>query len=572
MDTKTSQLFLKSVIEKDVFVRASPKRPIILSNGDESAWIFDFRKVLLQGDVLDAYVSLFFERFKARGPFQVGGLEVAAIPLISAIVSKASERNLKINGFFIRKSRKKSGLMNRIEGDIDPAIPIILVDDVINSGRSFMEQIEVLEQIHDENGKSLVVEEVFSILRYRDMDSYSYFSKKGIAVSSLYTLDQFRESLKLAPVIALEKQEVNVFDILWCWKGGYPNLSQVRPKSALRVSEGTIYFGTDDGYCVCLDVVTGKEIWKYRLSLSRKGNEIFSSPRVCGDVIVFGSCNGNVYALDKYTGKRLWVYMEGDSIIGESCYSALHNLVFVPIMFGLHKQHGKVVAIDVSTGGIRWEFSTVAPIEGSLVYSEKESYLFFGSEDMMFYGVSSKNGKEVWHKEIGLRVRGAPCIDEENGLIVIGGLPGSSEQEGQGSVLVCNIKDGKEVYRFKGFSFGGYGSPVSYKNYILFSSLDKHLYCFLKSNGSPMWKTNLGARCFSAPLIVEEEHATKIYIGANNGRIHEIDFNTGRINSMSYLNERIVNQVVYDKESKIFFVPTFANEVYAMKRNIRVND
>ena len=101
---------------------------------------------MLEPKWLDAYAEIFWEKYAHLYPFQVGGLETAGIPLVAAIVMKGVERGTPVNGFFMRKSRKREGLMKIIEGTLTND-PVILVDDLINTGQVFGSKLEILEDI-----------------------------------------------------------------------------------------------------------------------------------------------------------------------------------------------------------------------------------------------------------------------------------------------------------------------------------------------------------------------------------------------------------------------------------------
>ncbi len=563
MDAKKK--FLKSVIEKEVFIRSS-ERKIISPNHTEQEWIFDFRKSILKPSVLNAYADLFFELYAPSYPFQVCGLEVAAIPLVSAIVMKSVEKGIPVNGFFIRKSRKKTGLLNMIEGEVD-GTPIILVDDMINSGGSFVRQIEVLEEAKRKGDISCSVKEVFSILRFRDLENYSYFSDKGIKINSLFALDDFQQELSVSNLISKQNTpKINVFDILWAWKGAAPNLWQVRPKSAPVLYNDKVFFGTDSGYFVCLDAETGKEVWSYLVSIGKKNIEIFSSPCIGKNVVVFGSYDGNVYALDIQTGKRRWVYMDADWVKGSSVYSSTLGYVFVPLTFGLLKKHGKVVAIEEQTGKKSWEFSTDGFIEGGIAYSDIHKMIFFGTETMIIYGVDAKTGDCIWEKKVHIKIQGTPRIDEASRTIIFGGVSEAKEEGNRSYIYVCDMKTGKDISIFKELSFGIYGTPIVYHQHVFAASLDKMVYCFDLVSGRLIWKTNMDARCFASPVLISTDGNVRLYIGANNGRLHEINIETGEIISIAYFTERIVDAVVFDEVRNTLLVPTFANELYAVRR------
>ena len=83
--------------------------------------------------VFDLICGSIWSRFEKYYPFQVGGQELAAVPLATAIALKGLHLGKPINYFIIRKSRKKVGLQNLIEGELNSE-KIVLVDDLLNSG------------------------------------------------------------------------------------------------------------------------------------------------------------------------------------------------------------------------------------------------------------------------------------------------------------------------------------------------------------------------------------------------------------------------------------------------------
>jgi len=73
-----------------------------------------------------------------------------------------------------------------------------------------------------------------------------------------------------------------------------------------------IYFGDPQGYFYCLDRITGKEVWKKKIS----EKIINSSPLVIRDKVFVGCFDYNFYALDKATGKVLDKFVTHGSIYG----------------------------------------------------------------------------------------------------------------------------------------------------------------------------------------------------------------------------------------------------------------
>ncbi|PIR86569.1 hypothetical protein COU13_00375, partial [Candidatus Kaiserbacteria bacterium CG10_big_fil_rev_8_21_14_0_10_43_70] len=155
---------IKDMVEKEVFVSAKDENIALRSTGDRKTdgWIFDFRRVLTQAPILSLIGDIFWEQHKDKYPFQLGSIEVAGIPLVVGITQRMHEKGVPyVSYFFIRKSRKKDGLMRMIEGRVQENRKIILVDDIMNSGKSFIRQVETLEELGHK------VDSVWSILRFR---------------------------------------------------------------------------------------------------------------------------------------------------------------------------------------------------------------------------------------------------------------------------------------------------------------------------------------------------------------------------------------------------------------------
>jgi outer membrane protein assembly factor BamB len=90
------------------------------------------------------------------------------------------------------------------------------------------------------------------------------------------------------------------------------------------------------------------------------------------------------------------------------------GLVFVGL------KDGRVVALDVGGGGMRWEYRTGGPITGPPV--AVDGVLFVGSHDGRVYALDAAGGSLRWSYDAGSAV-GAP-VAVGNGLVVAGTLAG----------------------------------------------------------------------------------------------------------------------------------------------------
>ena len=550
-----SQLaLLKKKIEDEVFF-TKDTHTIIDGNGGDDGWIFDFRKVTLQPQFLNAYADVFFEKYQHKLPFQVGGLEVASIPLITAVVMKFTEKGFDVNGFYIRKSRKKKGLLTMIEGVVNE-YPIILIDDLISSGGSFVRVVEVLEK----EIKNLVISDVVTILRYRDNSAYDYFSKKGINVHGFFELNDFKNSIGISNVEETSPAVINPFPVVWGKKEASPHLWKVRSKSGLLLHEGSLYYGDDNGCFVSIDESSGKELWRFKVPGLGRNTEIFSRPVVAGDSIFFGCEDGNVYALSRKTGEKIWIYTDADWADGNLAISKERGLVYVGLSYGFLKKRGKVVALDIKNGKVKWEFETKTLLSSGVFFSIKKNIVYFSEVAGIITVLNARSGSVIWSKEIEMDSLSAPVFSEKTNELVVAGLV-----NGRGKVAFLSADAGKTRILSDSFSFGIVNNPVIFEDFVFISSLDKNLYVIDQKTGQLTATFFFGSRVFSDPCVfVNANNKKKIFIGANDARLYEIDIEMLRVTSITYFTERITDPAVVSKDGNSLYLITYANEIYKL--------
>ena len=116
----------------------------------------------------------------------VGGLEVGAIPIATAIILKARSKNEgDINSFYIRKKAKDHGLKRSIEGN--PIEPIVIVDDVITGGDSILKAIDELTRA----GKIML-----GVVTVVDRGGGENLKKSGIKHRSVFKDEDFADVVK----------------------------------------------------------------------------------------------------------------------------------------------------------------------------------------------------------------------------------------------------------------------------------------------------------------------------------------------------------------------------------------
>lgn len=538
---------LKNKIRDEVFFR-SKDHFIINKQGMMNDFVFDFKKIILQGDVIDAIASIFYDEYKHLGDdFQVGGMEVGAIPIISAIVYKFKNEGKSINGFFIRKSRKKDSLLSMIEGKLNDK-KVILVDDLLNRGSVMMRQVELLKSLECN------VYSIFVILRFRNIDYYEYLKENNIEIKEILFLEDLKEITKISKLANEEELPVpRPFVINWKFSSPKPNYYYVIPKSTPEVDKDKLYFGSDSGIMWAINQSDGTVAWNYKIGFGSRGKYIFSSPSVDEKAIYFGGYDGNFYALDKNTGKKKWIFMEADWIGSSPCVAQYLNTVFVGLEFGLINKKGGIVALDRDSGKKKWEYIMPGLTHSSPAYSKRYNTVVVGCNDFIVRAFNARNGELLWEFQTGGEVKESFTFDDKRGYVAFGSF--------DSNLYVLNIKNGNLVFKFE--TKGSiYSTPEIDEDSVYVSSLDKCLYSISLKTGEQNWMFYTAGRVFASPKVI----GNKVLIGSNDGRLYELDKKTGKNTGVLQVTERITNKIAYNEAKETIFLPTFANEIYSINR------
>lgn len=123
--------------------RAARTGEITLSTGAKSNFYFDCKPVTLSADGAYLVGMAFLDALEAlpERPEAVGGLTHGADPIVSAIVVLSHVRECPIEGFYVRKEVKRHGTKRRIENPPKPGTKVVIVDDVVTTGKSLLQAV-----------------------------------------------------------------------------------------------------------------------------------------------------------------------------------------------------------------------------------------------------------------------------------------------------------------------------------------------------------------------------------------------------------------------------------------------
>jgi len=148
---------------------------------------------------------------------------------------EGKNRGLDVSGLVVRHARKKSGLGNILEG-IPNGKKVILMDDLVNSGDTLFQALEVLE------GHQIEVSKIFLLASFENKNfAKSSREKPSLPpVSYLFSPTDLglknikKEGPELLRLMPVKKRILTMSD---------PNRVLVVPKSSPLIDEKNIYVG-----------------------------------------------------------------------------------------------------------------------------------------------------------------------------------------------------------------------------------------------------------------------------------------------------------------------------------------
>jgi orotate phosphoribosyltransferase len=162
-----------------------PDRPFQLSSGKTSPYYLDGKKTTLDARGAVLVGRLLFERLRGRGIAAVGGLTLGADPVALAVAMTSELNGEPMRAFIVRKEPKGHGTDSWIEGGLDPASRVAVLEDVVTSGRSVCLAIERIKAA----GHAIAA--VLALVDREEGGAEAVKQAAGVSLESLFRLSDF---------------------------------------------------------------------------------------------------------------------------------------------------------------------------------------------------------------------------------------------------------------------------------------------------------------------------------------------------------------------------------------------
>jgi orotate phosphoribosyltransferase len=175
---------IELVIEKAFNYSKEPVYKLV--SGRMSNYYFNCKAVTLNPEGVYIIGHILYDIVKELNIDAIGGLTLGADPLAFATAYTSYLKEDPIEAFVVRKKAKEHGTMRWIEGNVNEGDRVVIVDDVITTGKS------TIEAIIRAKDAGLKIEKIIALID-RQEGGREAVKEVGFDITSVVTKDNIME-------------------------------------------------------------------------------------------------------------------------------------------------------------------------------------------------------------------------------------------------------------------------------------------------------------------------------------------------------------------------------------------
>ena len=278
-----------------------------------------------------------------------------------------------------------------------------------------------------------------------------------------------------------------------------------RLSAGVAANEGTVVVATEDGDVFALSAADGKQRWRSRVS-----SEVLAPAALASGLVIVRSVDNRIFAFDEQDGKRRWVYQRapaslivrspaGVTVVGETAFAGFSG--------------GKLAAIALSNGGVRWESTVAVPkgatelervtdVVGEPVVQGREVCAAAYQGRVACFDMAS--GRQVWTRELSSLT--GVAVDARYAFV----------SDDRGSVHELDRSNGRSVWKQDKLAYRQLSIPAPVGNVVAVGDLEGYVHFLSRDSGAFVARySSGGGPVRAAPLAL----ASSVLIQTQDGTL-----------------------------------------------------
>jgi orotate phosphoribosyltransferase len=137
---------LLELLKERSFRRAPAGEVFTLASGAKSEYFIDGKMTAVSSEGAYLIGEVLYDWTKDLGIDAIGGLQVGAVPLVTAAVISYRYHRRPIEGFWVREEVKSHGTRKQVEGAVRKGMRVAIVDDVFTKGGSALKAAQAARE------------------------------------------------------------------------------------------------------------------------------------------------------------------------------------------------------------------------------------------------------------------------------------------------------------------------------------------------------------------------------------------------------------------------------------------
>jgi outer membrane protein assembly factor BamB len=266
---------------------------------------------------------------------------------------------------------------------------------------------------------------------------------------------------------------------------------------------------TEEGEVIAFDAASGALRWRSRVS-----SEVLAAPAVGGGLVLVRSVDNRIFAFAEEDGKRRWVYQRapaslivrspaGMTVLGDTAFAGFSG--------------GKLAAIALSNGGVRWEATVASPkgatelervtdVVGEPVVQGREVCAAAYQGRVACYDLAS--GRQIWAREVSSLT--GVSFDARYALV----------SDDRDAVHALDRTNGRSVWKQDRLTHRRLSRPASAGAAIAVGDLEGYVHFLARDSGAFIARYSTGGGAVRAApvnlpsgLLIQTQNGTLVALG-----------------------------------------------------------